>query len=268
MVLMTAETRPLVDKLHDLLGRKSPLDVLPRTVEALGELQPPDFASLRTAAVCFDANIVLRAANHRDRAQLIDYFSTRHKGPLIVSAQAIQEFWNNYSNVLETVSKGLEKRIVALQDSFSQMEEVFEPFRDRFQEVLDDFKRDFDFMLDPKSRANVAGFIEMLDAHGALVEAPRLEFIPYAQLRESMRTPPGFKDRGNGDFFVWIDFLLGLIAAERPFEKAIFVTQDRKADWMRGKVPHPTLTAEVRKLTGKSLEMWSLDSLVAGAKDA
>ena len=84
--------------------------------------------------------------------------------------------------------------------------------------------------------------------------------------RKTTRTPPGFKDEGDGDFFVWADFLLGLLSAANVPDAAIvqhviFVTEDKKADWSLDGTAHPILTAEVKALTNASFEIWSLDKL-------
>ena len=84
------------------------------------------------------------------------------------------------------------------------------------------------------------------------------------RLRKRTRTPPGFKDDGDGDFFIWADFLTGLQLAQAKgskFVRAILVTRDQKVDWSRAGIAHPILVAEMKALLGISFEIWSDERL-------
>ena len=93
---------------------------------------------------------------------------------------------------------------------------------------------------------------------------PRQEFFSIATERQSTKTPPGFKDQGNGDFFVWVDTLFGLRKAQVDgikFSRIAFITNDMKVDWQSNGNPHPVLAAEAQHYLGTPLEMWTVDKL-------
>ncbi len=90
---------------------------------------------------------------------------------------------------------------------------------------------------------------------------PRTPFFQIARARNDTMTPPGFKDSGHGDFYLWADFLLGLLMAasnNERFTKAVLLTMDEKPDWSRGGLAHPILVAEVEALVGVPFEAWNL----------
>lgn len=82
--------------------------------------------------------------------------------------------------------------------------------------------------------------------------------------RKRTKTPPGFKDDGDGDFFIWVDLLTGLQlarASSRQFSRAVLVSGDRKLDWSRNGIAHPILVAEVRALLNVPFEIWPTQKL-------
>ena len=79
-------------------------------------------------------------------------------------------------------------------------------------------------------------------------------------------TPPGFRDNGDGDFFIWVDLLTGLLEAQalgKEYRRVALVSLDKKVDWSRAGIAHPILVAEVRTLLNVPFEIWTIDRLSA-----
>jgi hypothetical protein len=183
---------------------------------------------------------------------------------LIISAQSVQEFWNSQLVAVETIASALEKRFTDLEREVKKVDGDFGDYRQRFSELLNGFQAEYGHLLDKNARRNVGLLIEMLSKRARVIEVPRHRFQQYAEYRQRTRTPPGFKDQGDGDFYVWLDFLYGLNALKLDgfnFRKAVMVTDDRKVDWSRGGVAHPTLTAEVSAYVSVPFEAWTLNRL-------
>jgi hypothetical protein len=154
----------------------------------------------------------------------------------------------------------------ALAAEADKVDDSFAGYSQRLQSLLQEFTSDYGFVYDEGTVRDVSSVLDVLRKRSAVFYVPRLMFHELALHRKRTKTPPGFKDDGDGDFFVWAEFLFGLLETARAgskFEHAVLVTQDRKADWSRGGVAHPILSAEVRELTGASFEVWTLDQLSA-----
>lgn len=94
--------------------------------------------------------------------------------------------------------------------------------------------------------------------------APRLRYKEIAAIRKRTKTPPGFRDEGDGDFFIWVDLLHGLQQAQlnkHSFSRVVLVSLDKKIDWSREGIAHPILVAEARALLNVPFEMWTLNDL-------
>ncbi len=81
--------------------------------------------------------------------------------------------------------------------------------------------------------------------------------------------PPGFKDEGDGDFFVWVELMNGLLIAvetEIQFDRVLFITDGVKKDWSTNGSPHPFLVAEIQTLVGVPFQVMSLKSLREAVK--
>jgi hypothetical protein len=108
--------------------------------------------------------------------------------------------------------------------------------------------------------------LEVVQKRARVSFASRVAFAEIALHRKRTKTPPGFKDEGDGDFFVWVDLLSGLQQAQEAgetFAKVVLVTLDRKIDWMREGAAHPILVSEVRALFGVPFEIWNIDQLAS-----
>lgn len=256
--------------LEQLLDRVEPVNTIQGLLVATQAvaLSPP---LLPGAAVCLDTNVFFRLANLPERAQVIDYLASQHKEPLIVSAQALQEVWNNYLNGIETVAGDIRSKLEALTKSVLPLETEFQSFKDRFDAVLTEFKGEYGHLHKEGMKERVRSLIEILENKAVFSEVPRARFERFYSVRKTTKTPPGFRDDGAGDYFVWLDFLYGLRMERESgskFDRAVLITDDKKVDWVRGGVAHPTLTAECLSYVGVPLEIWSLRRLVEATADA
>lgn len=255
--------------LEDLIGRKEPVDTIGSLLAATSGQPDKSPPSVEGCAICIDANVFIRLATMDARAQVIDYLASRHKEPVIVSAQALQEVWNNYLNGVETRAQEIQSRFESLSKVVSNLDGEFESFRIRFSSLVGEFREEFGHLYNPSTSERVRKFIEMLKKKAVFSEVPRKRFETFAAVRKRTKTPPGFKDEGDGDYFVWLDFLYGLRLSRRSaaFGRAILVSDDRKMDWVKGGVAHPTLTAECAKYVGVGLEIWPIKRLVDATRD-
>lgn len=253
-----------IDRLERILDRSESLgsiralrDALERRVVSRSE--PIDIS--RTA-FGLDTNIVLRMAKAESKTtDLRDYLETSHAGPLVLPGQVVQEFWNNTVAVIDTVSRSVKKKYDELAKELPKTE-FAEDLHQRFGELLSEFESRYGYLYDAKTVDKFTEFWEMLEAKALVSYVPRSRFERLVQIRNSTKTPPGFKDAGDGDFFVWADFLLGLLRARRAgadFDSVVLITEDTKPDWSSGSVAHPILVAEVEALLGVPFETWTLD---------
>jgi len=133
-------------------------------------------------------------------------------------------------------------------------------------DLLDRFTRDYGHLLEEKTLKATLAVLQSLQKRALVPYVPRTRFTDIALQRKRTKTPPGFKDdkENFGDFFIWVDFLYGLLRAKqtnKTFTHAVMVTNDQKPDWSRKGVAHPVLTAEVDALVRCTFEVWSLDEL-------
>lgn len=249
--------------IEDVLDRRVALDSLPMLQVALAG-KKAGAKRLDAIAIGLDANVFLKLSNHHKRADIIDYFGGRHQAPLIVPGQVVQEFWNNQFSAMQSVSTGLKSRFDALGVEIAKVDARFGDFSVKIDEIMADMNAEFGYVRDSKTVSNLASICEMLVTKASVVYVPRTRFNDIAAQRKRTRTPPGFKDEGDGDFFVWADFLYALIKERRlghAFEHCVLVTDDRKLDWSLNGLVHPLLSAEVLALTGASFDIWGIDRL-------
>jgi len=247
------------------------LAVLNREVdlEALGALAfalrpEPSTVPLGETVIAFDANVFLRLSNHPKGADIVDYLRTGHSAPVILPGQVVQEFWNNQFTAVDSLAVGIKKRYDQLKVDVEKVDAAFGEFASRFNALLDEFQGSYGYIYDEATVRRMDAFVEMLKQKAAVPFAPREMFSATALLRKKTKTPPGFKDDGDGDFFVWADLLLGLqhaLDAGATFKRVVLVSQERKMDWNREGTAHPILAAEVKALTEASFEIWPIDRL-------
>lgn len=255
-----------LDRLEALLDRRLPIDPVNALRSALnyGHHQQVELGKI---AIGIDSSVFLRLATHPKSADILDYLPL-HSAPLILPGQAIQEFWNNRLSVVQTVSSSVKKNFDQLAKDARRVDAQFDEFEQHISGMLQDFESRFGYIYDENTRNSVAKMLDILKDQAYCYFVPRNRFQPIAQIRNRTMTPPGFKDNGDGDFFVWADFLLGLLmctASEKSasFDKVVLLTIDQKPDWSTHGTPHPILTAEVHALFGAPFDLWTLEEFVS-----
>jgi hypothetical protein len=271
--VMNNNSKLLLDQLEAVLDRKSPINALHSLTTAINhktisqKIDPSK--TFESTAIGLDANVFLRLAKHAKVADIVDYLNTSHAAPLIIPGQAIQEFWNNQLSAVDTVSATLKKKFDALKQEAQKVDSNFEELSEEFQSWLSKFSDKYGHIYDEHTVRDTLKVLDFLQSKAITSYIPRLQFERIAANRKRTKTPPGFKDEGDGDFYVWTEFLFGLLQAKesgQSFQHAVLVTNDVKMDWSRDGVAHPILSAELHQLLGISFEVWNLDKL-SGAID-
>lgn len=259
---MTSSTEHL-RKIEQILDRQIPIASLDMLSAAVSFKKKAEH-KLSEIAVGLDSNVFLKLAGHKQRADIIDYFAGRHEAPLILPGQAVQEFWNNQFAAMQSVATQVKRHFDSLSAEVLKVDSSFGDFSERANTLIAELGAEYGYIRDNSTIGHLTSICEMLSARARVSYVPRIAFHAIAAQRKRTRTPPGFKDDGDGDFFVWADFLSGLLSeleAGRAFKHAVLVTDDRKPDWSLGGVTHPILSAEVLALSGATFEVWSLDRL-------
>ncbi len=252
-------------ELEQVLDRARPIPAL-KSLSAAIINKPRPKPDLNKVALGIDASVFLKLSTHKSSADIIDYLSTKHSAPIVLPGQAIQEFWNNHLSAVDTTATGLRKKVAALAQDISNVDKNFGDFADRFESVLKDFSSEYGHLYDENTIRATSKMLEVLEQKASLTYVPRLRFQSIAASRKQTKTPPGFKDPGDGDFYIWIEFLFGLQLAKkagRAFDHAILLTNDQKIDWSRGGVAHPILAAEAMELLEVPFDVWTIDQLAA-----
>jgi hypothetical protein len=249
-------------RLIRLLDRRTAISALPALSDAVRAA--PRETPLGQTAICLDSSVFLRLANHAKSADIVDYLSAEHKAPLILPGQAIQEFWNNQLQVVGTVASKMRAKFAELKREVEGLDPNFGDFAVDMTTIIDKFSNEHGHIYDEATVRKTIGLLDVLQAKAIVPFVPRLEFSEIARQRKRTKTPPGFKDDGDGDFFIWADLLRGLQEARRKkaiFEHVALVTEDKKPDWSRALMPHPILSAELRALVAAHFSIWRLDKL-------
>jgi len=258
---LTRDDRTLIG----VLDRCTDLPALDALIAAIRPEDRPE-VPLGKTAIALDSTVFLRLANHPKSADIIDYLSGRHGAPLILPGQAVQEFWNNQLQAVDTVSSSLRKKFDSFKEEFSQIDPNFGEFSGRIVALLDEFSAEHGHVYDEGTVKKTGRLLGVLQEAAIVPFVSRLHYEAFAKQRKQTKTPPGFKDPGDGDFFIWADLLRGLQIAKRrrkKFSRVVLATEDRKLDWGRAGVPHPILVAEVDALFGVPFEIWRLERLAA-----
>lgn len=243
------------------LDRGVAIQPLPALIDNLEGGLNSSSLDISKLAVGIDSSAFLRIASHNKGEDLIDYFSANHKGPLILPGQTIQEFWNNELSAVDTVSKILDGSFKKFKTDIDKLDHDFEDLKYNLQGILDSFQSDHGHVYSHSTVRKTLSLMQTLNSRARIPFAPRSYFSCLAKQRQMTKTPPGFKDSGDGDFFVWVDFLFGLKQAKDEgeiFERAILVTNDTKIDWGRPGLTHPILVAEAHAFLGVPFETWTL----------
>lgn len=258
-----------LNSLEELLDRRTPIRAVEALKQSIVRATSPA-RSLEAAAVGLDASVFLKLTSHPKRDDIVDYLGTRLEGPLILPGQAIQEFWNNQLAAISTLGDGLKRKFEALRVEAKKLDSSFIVYADRMDDLLNEFSDEYGFAYDPATLRSMSTVLDVLERKAFVPFVPRVRFHNIAITRKRTKTPPGFKDDGDGDFYTWADFLLGLLEAREKgnrFDHAIIVTNDRKIDWSRDGTAHPILRAEIGQLLGVTFELWTIDQLARAVSD-
>jgi len=254
--------------LFQLLDRQVSVRALDALVAAIRP--PASTIALEHTAIGIDANVFLRLGNHARVADIVDYLAERHLAPLILPGQAIQEFWNNQLQAVDTLTSGLKKKFDGVKADFSKVDKNFGDYATQIEGLLEKFSAEHGHVYEEGAVRKTLNLLEMLQKRAKVPFVHRLRFDVIAAQRKRTKTPPGFKDDGDGDFFIWADFLKGLLEArdeKQDFERVVLVSLDKKLDWSRAGIPHPILVAEVEALLAVPFEIWSIDDLAKQISD-
>ena len=245
-----------------ILNRESHIEALDALVAALDP--PVNNGPVSSAAIAIDTNVFLRIASHSRSEDIIDYLVSNHKAPIILPGQVIQEFWNNQLAAVDTVAKKLSNDFNNFKKSVQSINDEFGSFSEEIGSLLDNFHDIHGHVYEAETVIKTRKMLDALRGRALVPFVNRTRFQALADHRHQTKTPPGFQDARNGDFFVWADFLLGLRVANAEgfkYEHSVFVTNEKKVDWIRNSVAHPVLSAEAAAVSGVSFTIWSLDQL-------
>ncbi len=250
-----------------LLDGQAALDHLTPLVAALNRQGRARIHGTETRfAVGLDANVLLGLGKGKAGTDVIDYLSARHPGPVILPSQSILEFWNNYLSSVETLGGKLRKAFDDLQRVLESLDPTQADIKQRALPIVAALEDRYGYILEGRTASTLVGLFSGLTEAAIVPQLPRSPLMRIAQQRQAVKAPPGFRDGGSGDFFVWAEFLLGLrIAGDRGegCAHAVLVTDDTKRDWSTDGTTHPYLRAEVSAWTGATFETWTIDMLRA-----
>ena len=140
----------------------------------------------------------------------------------------------------------------------------FENYLEQIDALLNQFSAEHGHVYDEATVRRTLSLLEALTKKASVTYAPRALFYEIGTHRKMTKTPPGFRDDGDGDFFIWVDLLTGLLDAQEKgaeYKRVVFVSLDKKVDWSRAGVAHPILVAEIRALLNVPFEIWTIDKL-------
>lgn len=259
--LTSSSDHGLLTKLFDVLDRNEPVDPLDSLISAMTP-GPKTKAKISASAIGLDANVFLRLGGHARVADIVDYLNTEHPAPIILPGQIVQEFWNNQLAAVATVATSAKSKFEQFKTEAEKLDPNAGGISTRINSILEEYKLEYGHLYEESTVRSTLSLLEVLQSKAITSFAPRMRFQQMAAQRKLTKTPPGFRDNGDGDFYVWIDFLYGLQKAQRDgltFTNVILITNDQKPDWSRAGVPHPILSAEVKSLLGVTFELWTLD---------
>lgn len=267
---MGSDQPAILDECHQLLikvlNREVDLAAMSALSSALAHVTPADSSgySSNLTLIAFDTNVFLKLSNHRKSADIVDFLRTSFTGKLLLPGQVIQEFWNNQLAGIETLAASIKKQADNLKKEIEKIDSEYGEFANRFEDLLNDFHSSYGYIYDEGTLRKIKIIVSLLSEKALVPYCRRVDLSAIASVRKRTKTPPGFKDELDGDFFVWADLLLGVaLLGKDGYHPAtvILVTNDAKPDWSRNGVPHPILCAEVKALCNANFEIWSLDKL-------
>lgn len=249
-----------IEAILTVLNRDASIDALPSLVYAIKG--GPHSASLSSSAIIIDANAVLRIPSHSKSSDIIDYITGIHEGPVLLPGQVVQEFWNNQASVATTIYHKIQNKHNDLAKEIDKAKDAGITASEAVSSAVAAFREENEHVFDAEIITKTSQFLERLVKKVIVPYAPRSGIDGVAAHRKRAKTPPGFKDDGDGDFLVWVDALFGLRKEKRRganFSDVILLSNDKKIDWCRGNVAHPILHAEMKTILGAHFEVWTLD---------
>lgn len=221
-------------------------------------------------AVCFDSNVFINMGKGAKGAELIDYFAQQHKAPIILPSQVLIELWNNQLTGVEAYVGKLSRQFEELNKTIAEIEPHYSSLKTGASALIAEFQSEYGHIIEQKNLIDLIGLLDMLGKRARYSQVSRESLLDCAQQRKRTKTPPGFRDDGDGDFYVWAEFLGGLMAAQSEgieFGSALLVTDDVKKDWSTNGTPNPVLAAEMAALVGVPFHVMKPSDVKAGIKD-
>lgn len=252
-----------IEKIYNLLNRETEIDILDTLLSSMGTKQKN--IDLNSTAFGLDANVLLKLARHQKSTDILDYLNGKHKNIFIIPSQIIQEFWNNQLTGIKTVSTSIKEKFDQLNAELKKLDSRFDAMSGNAQAFFSELSEDYGYLYDEGTIKKTIITLEALKQKAYVACIPRLYFHEIERNRKLSKTPPGFKDDGSGDFYVWAELLYGLlhnIDMGAKFEHVVLLTSDKKIDWSRaGGIAHPILSAEMKKITNASFDVWTIEEM-------
>lgn len=249
-------------RVWDTLNRDSSLDALAMLHRSLSPSR--QLESAERLVIGFDTNALYRVGRGRAGADILDYLRARHDSPLIVPGQTLQEVWNNQIVGVVPLAKALQSKLREIESEAKKLDYRFGARGEEARIAIAGLEAEYAEVFDEEAEGAFSGTVELFLAKATVRYVPRIDFAALARVRNDTKTPPGFKDRGDGDFFLWADFLYGLAGCNPDdVDGVVLVTNDTKADWSRNGFAHPILVAEATAVLPKPFELWTVRQLSA-----
>lgn len=250
------------DRIYRVLNRAETVDALGSTALSLSESFEPCSRYSKSTALLIDTNVLLQLPKIKEHDAVLDFISSIHEGPVVIPGQAVQELWNNHLSVSKSSRDGLADSFSKFKASAKNIVDVAN-LTEEFGSVLDKFADEHANIFSARWLETLAADLSAFQKLATSRFVERTRFLPVAEVRHITKTPPGFKDDGHGDFFIWADGLYSLMISlyRRPrVDHLVVLSGEKKSDWMSGDCPHPLLSAEVRAIFGASMEICDLKS--------
>lgn len=242
--------------------------------------EPDDLASF--AGVGLDTNALKQLRRNRTLADRLTSNLKEMGVSLIVPDQSISEFWNNHETFYKEDWGQVSKEVEALRKRLTELSVENDLLRkvEDLETGVTELRAGFQASRTKDFLARSYEMIDLLIDDALVPRVSRTRFSDLSEIRQLAKRPPGFADEARkfatrGDFFVWCEFLAGVMRAkaEKPERGDWFllVTDETKPDWKTGERIHPGLASEAFDATGARVALVStkqLDAMVTRAAAA
>src|SRR5579862_125762 len=143
--------------LINVLTRRTSGDALSALMLALRADAP--VVGLMQTAIGFDSSSFLRLGSHRKSEDILDYLRSKHTAPLVLPGQAIQEFWNNQLQAVDTVTANLQKKFDGFQNELKKVDPNFGLYADKINQLLDEFRAEHGHVYDAATVRRTLAFL-------------------------------------------------------------------------------------------------------------